>query len=161
MAARDVVIISAVLFTLCLGCFILYFAGNTLADQLLQNNAINETQEFRDAVGGTKTAIGRLDYFALGVFIAFILGIMVTAWLVGSHPVFAIAFVIVDVIVVVVSTMFSYIWDQVTVMTVFGTTINNFPIANHLISNLGVYMAVIGVLALVVMFAKPAGSRGI
>jgi len=161
MSARDVVLIAVVTFVLGTFCFILFFTADTITTEFMNNPTINESRGFETAMDGVGTVINRLDYFVLGVFFAFMIGIMVTSWLIGSHPIFAIAFVIVDVIVVVISTIFSYVWESTTQMAVFGTTINSFPILNHLMGNLGAYMAGVGVLSLVIMYSKPSGSRGL
>lgn len=161
MAVRDVVLICVVTFVLGLFCFIMFYTANTMVTEFMDNPLINETVGFEQAMDGTTNIIDKLDYFVLGVFFAFIIGIMVTAWIVGSHPIFAIAFVIVDVIVIAISTIMSHVWDTVTGTSVFGVTVNSFPILNHLMGNFGAYMAGVGILALVIMYAKPSGFRGV
>lgn len=158
-SASDIIVIVCVLFTLMLGIFITYFATDTMKSQLMGVSAINESQGFGTAMDGVGSLINRLDYFGVGVFVAFIIGLLVTAWFVASHPIFSIAFVIVDVVMVCVASALNYVWEQVTSMSVFGTTINHFPIMNHILSNFALYTGIIGILGLVIMYAKPGGAR--
>lgn len=177
MSAFDVLLVIVLMATLFLGLFISYFVVDTIDTTLMNttNNAslvnyvkdldssgnysMNLSASFDTVMTGTDTILHRLDYFGFGCFCAFVIGIMILAWLTRSHPVFSIVFVIVDIIAVLCASIITYVWDTVVMMPVFGSTISHFPICNHIIENLPYYAVVIGVIALIVTYAKPGGAR--
>jgi hypothetical protein len=55
----------------------------------------------------------------------------------------------------------SNVWYDASTASVFGTTVASFPIMNHILSNLPIYIAAIAVLGTVVMFSRPFIARGI
>jgi len=151
----DVLFIVAIVFTFAIGFLVIHFATNTAVDNMLNAPAINDTKETRESLEGVKETTDRFDYLVLGVFIALTLGLLITGWLVGGHPIFMVLYFIVLIFAVIISAFLSNIWESVSVASVFGSTINSFAITNNLLLNLPVYAAIIGFLGLIVMFAKP------
>lgn len=155
MAAQDVILVAVILFTLTTGGFITFFAANTVVDKMVNITAINHTDAAVDALQSTKTASNRIDYLTLALFIGLTLGIIITGFLIGGHPIFMAIYFIVVVIGVVLSAVLSNVWESFTGASIFGNTITSFPISNHLLSNLPLYVAVVGIIGIIVMFAKP------
>jgi lipoprotein signal peptidase len=54
-----------------------------------------------------------------------------------------------------VSAALSNVWESFSTKAIFVTDMVQFPISNNIMLNLPLYIAVIGVIALIVMFAKP------
>jgi len=91
------------------------------------------------------------------LLIAFVLAIIITGWLVGGNPIFAFIYFIVLVILVAVSAIFSFTWNKLTTTALFGTLVaDKFPAIDFILSNFPVFIAIIGFIGLMVMFAKPA-----
>jgi len=158
MAARDIIFIAVTLFGVGILGFVVVFAGNKMADGMLNNTEINQSAPTREVFTIMKTNLNRVDSIFLGFFIGFILSLIITGWFVGGHAVFMFIYFIVVFIMVVVSTVLSYVWDQITTASVFGVTIASVPITNHVLSILPVYVAVIGLIGIFVMFAKPTAD---
>lgn len=154
-SARDVILIIVVVFVMGIAAFIMNYMGNTAITQMVNTPAINESTEAVTALNSATDVNNRFDYIVFGCFIGFVLAMMITGWLVGGHPIFMFIYFIFVIIAVVVAVVLSNTWEMVSTSSVFGTTIANFTITNHLLTNMPIYAAVIGILGLIVMFAKP------
>lgn len=156
-SARDVVFAAAIFFILGIIFFVVNFVTNTAVNNLIQVPAFNNTAVAKTALTDTQdVANTRFDGIFLAFFFGFILTILITGWFVGGNPIFMVFYFIVTVVAVLVSMIFANTWYDVTTNTViFGTTINNMPITNHILSYLPVYIAVIGIMGMIVMFSKP------
>jgi hypothetical protein len=107
------------------------------------------------AMQAGKDSTGQMDYIVFGVFMALVLGIIITGWFIGGSTIFMVLYFFVLVIAVILSAVFSNTWETVSQASIFGTTIAAFPLTNNIMLNLPIYLAVVGFLGIVVMFAKP------
>ena len=159
MAMRDVILVAVVLFTFGMAFFVINFVGNTMNTNLVAVATINESDAAVNAFGSMADTVDRLDYVLFALFLGLVLALIVTAWFVGGYPIFMFIYFLVIVVGVVISAVLANVWESVTSEVVFGATIANFPITNNLISNLPIYVAVVGFIGIVVMFAKPGGEQ--
>ena len=153
--ARDVILIVVVMFSLAFALFVLNFFANTAIDNMISTDVINESSETVEALESTQDLTERFDYIGFAVFMGLTLALLITGWLVGGHPIFMIIYFIMVIIGVAISAVFANVWETISQASVFGATIANFPILNHLLSYFPIYISVIGVAGLIVMFAKP------
>ena len=162
MAARDLVVIAMTLFGLGLAFFILHYVGTIYTETMIAEPQINQTEQVVEAYDGLNKTLSRLDYLMLGVFIGLTLAYIITGWFIGGNPIFMFIYFLVTVVTTVVATIIANVWVDMTGAAEFGTTIAAFPITNHLLSNLPYYVAVLGFIGIVVMFAKPyfMGAQG-
>ena len=154
-SARDVVLVGVLTFALGMGLFILFYISSSMVDQMVGMTEINQSESAVAALEGIDNVTSRFDYVVFGVFIGLILALIITGWFIGGIPIFMFIYFIVIVIGVVLSTMLANTWSDITGASIFGSTVTNFPITNNILSNLPYYMAVIGFIGIVVMFAKP------
>lgn len=159
-SARDIIFIGVVLFATGLIFFVMNFSVNTTVPLLLNETSINQSQEIEDSFNASVNTANRLDYVFFAVFIGLTLALVITGWLIPTHPIWAIIYFFFVVLSVVISSILEYVWEAITPASVFGTTISNFPITNFIIGNLPVFMTIIGTIGLVVMFAKPYIGQG-
>lgn len=159
MTASDVVLIGVLVFAAAIGLFAIFAAVNPMLNSM-QHSAINESGTAVEALQGTQTMLGKLDYLVLGVFLALVLSLIITSWFIGGNPLFMFIYFIVITLAVIVSAILSNVWETMSGASVFGTTISNFSIANHLMSYLPYYIGVVGFIGIMVMFAKPYVSEG-
>jgi hypothetical protein len=94
------------------------------------------------------------------VFIALSLALLITGWFVGGNPLFMFVYFIVVVLATVAAGVLAWFWEQFSQASVLAASLASFPITDHLVSNLHIYIAVLGVVGMVVMFAKPSFSEG-
>ena len=159
MAARDVLVISMIVFFLAIGFFTINYVMTTMVGEMTTTSEINVSASAVEALEGISSLMARLDYIVLGVMIGSIIALIITSWFIAGNPMFVFIYLIVIVIGVIMGAVLSNVWEAFTMSGQFGTTITSFPISNHVIGFLPYYVAVMGVIGLVVMFAKPAFSR--
>lgn len=159
-SARDVVLIAVILFSIGIGMFMIHSLFNTAVDKMLVTPVINESSAASSALSSAKSLSDRFDYIFFGLFIGLVLALMITSWFIGGNPVFMFVYFIVVIIAVVLGTIMSNVWDSVSTASVFGVTVASFPLTNHILLYLPYYMSVIGILGIIVMFAKPYIADG-
>lgn len=156
MAMRDLPIIGVTLFAFALIAFLAFFITQTFVDSMIAIPAINSTatQDAVQTLEDTKTLMSRTDYLGMGVFIGVALFIIISGYFAGGEPVFTVIYLVIMVISVVISPILSNLWEDVTGMVVFGTTISSFPLLNHIILKLPIYVTVIGFMGIIAMYAR-------
>lgn len=159
-SARDVLLIGVLLFSLAVAAVISHYTMNTFADTMLNITEINESNATAVVLTATKEATDRLDYVVFGFFIALTLALLITSYFMAGNVIFMFIYFIVIVIGVILSAIMSNVWEDIGTLSVLGTTITtSFPIANHIMAQLPIYIAVIGIIGMVIMFAKPTIGR--
>ena len=155
MAARDVLMIGVLLFTFAIGFFIINYVVGEVVTDMTETPTLNDTTGFSDTMGGITKVTGRLDYVVFGLFIGLILSLIITGWFIGGNPIYMFIYFIVTIIAVVLATFFANVWEQVSETAIFGTNVASFTLTNNIMLNLPIYMAVVGFIGLIAMFAKP------
>jgi hypothetical protein len=161
MAASDVIFTSAIIFTLAIGMFIIFFVTQTITHSLVNVAAINESTNAVNVIKGIDATNSRLDYLVFATFLALSLALIVSGYYIGGHPVFMVIYFFFIVIAVIASAILANVWEAVTTNPTFiGIATDNFPITNHLVNNLPYYMTAIGLIGILAMFAKPYNGAG-
>lgn len=154
--ALDILLIGIILFVIAIGFLAFNNAFNTAIDQMKENPQINETEQTVEALEVVQNKVlGRLDYIILGLFVGLTLALWITGWLIGGNTIFTFIYFVVIVIATVVASVLSGIWTTVADLTVFAGNLADFPVAMHIIGNLPFYVAVVGLIGLVLTFIKP------
>jgi len=158
-SARDVILIVILVFAFSIGLFATHYMINESIDQILNNTEINSSSTTVDVFQSGKEVTQRFDYVVFGLFIGLVLALIVTGWFVGGNPIFMFIYFMIVTIATTISAVLANAWESFSQASVFGTNVTNFPITNHLLSYLPIYAAIIGLLGLIVMFAKPFMSQ--
>ena len=153
--AIDVAMVAIVLFAFGLGFFVIHYAVGESVSALTSEPSINDSSMAVDAFDSMSTVTNKLDYVLFGLFIGLCLSMIVTAYLVGGKPIFMFFYFIVVIVVVAFSAVFANVWGEISTNANFGATVNAFPITNNILTLLPIYMAIIGFIGMVVLFAKP------
>ena len=157
--AQDVLFIAVIVFALAIGFFTLYFMANQAYDKMINNSVINSSQPTIDVLNAGKAMTNKLDYVFFAIFIGFILSLMVSSYFIGGNPLFMFIYFIIVVIGVILSIVLSYVWDLVSGSSIFGSSVLSFPLTNNIMQYLPYYIAVIGIVGMILMFAKPYFSQ--
>jgi hypothetical protein len=128
---------------------------NSSIDKMLENPVINSSSATVNALEGTQNLTNRLDYVVFGLFIGLCLALIITSWFIGGIPILMVIYFLVVVFGVVFGLVLQYAYDNISTSSYFSTTLVSFPLTNNLLSNLGLYASIIGIIGLIVMFAKP------
>lgn len=158
-SVRDVILIGVLVFAVAIGLFVINFMMGQTVSKITTNPSINSSAASLSAFQSITTKITpKFDYLVFAFFIGLVLALVITGYFIGGNPIFMFIYFIGIVLAVVLSAVLSNVWEQVISSPTFGTTISSFPITNHLMSYLPIYMAVVGFIGIVVMFAKPQGE---
>jgi len=153
--AKDVIVGIIVVFIFAIGYFSFHFMFNSSIDKMLNNTAINSSAPTVQAFNDAKALSNRMDYVVFIVFIAIVLGVLITGWYIGGHPILMFIYFIVAVVSTILASIFNYVWESVSQASIFGTAVLNFPITNHILTHFEIYTPVIAFLGVIAMFAKP------
>lgn len=155
MAAEDIVVIAVVLMLAGVGVFIVGYVGSTAATSIAAQPVVNESSYAVTAFNALDSATQRFDILFLAVFIGLTLGLIILSWFVPTHPIFYIAYFLVIIVAVIVSAIMANVWELVANHSALVAMLLQFPITNHVLTNLPIYIAVIGFTGITTMFAKP------
>jgi hypothetical protein len=155
MSAEDVIYIGAALFAAGIGLFLISWTSTTFIDKFQNSSAVNGTSADTALQAVEDNVINKFDYIIFGFFIALVLGLLITSWLIGANPLFMFVYFIVVTIGVVISTILSNVWESITRNPKMVATVAAFPITDHLMTYLPLYMGVVGVVGIIIMYAKP------
>ena len=155
MAVRDIIVVSVLLFAF--GIAFLFFnrIGHDITNNLKNNSQINATPEAVSVLNSTNNVINKMDYIYFGLFLGLAILTIVASWFVGGYPLFTALYFLMIILFVVFSTILKAIWTELSSKAIFSSTLINLPITNHLLTNLPMYTAIIGLIGVIVMFAKP------
>lgn len=120
-----------------------------------ESEAYDRTTEFKE-----KNESRLWDYAFLGIFMGSLMAIGLSAYSVRISPIFYWVYGILSMVVLVLGTMLSNIWQEMVSDPEFTTTLVHFPITNSI---LGTYypmvVTAVIILAMVVLFGKPPGQE--
>jgi len=153
MAFRDVLLFAILFLAIGFTMFIGNYIGKTINTELVANPQINASAATE--LASVNRALDKFDYIFLGLYIGAFLAIIITSWFVSAYPVFMWIYFFILTFVVAITTIFSQLWTQLTSSSVFGSTLFSFPITNHIMTNLPLHIAVMGLLGILVLFGKP------
>jgi hypothetical protein len=153
-SVRDILFIAVIFFALGIGMLVLHNVSSTIFNSM-QHSAVNESDTAVIAIQNAEKVNTRFDMVMTTVFIGLCLTIMITGWLVGGHAIFMFIYFLVVVVGVILSAILANVWESVTVVPVLALSVSALPITNHIISALPYYVAVVGTIGIIVMFAKP------
>jgi len=160
MAARDIVMVMVLVFVFAIGFLIVHYAATTMVDSMSGISIINESNATMESLKGVGVVSARLDYVIFGLFLALVLALIISGYFIGGMPIFMFIYFIIVVITVVISTVIANVWETVTTTSVLGASLGAFPITDHLVSYLPLYMSIVGFVGLIAMFAKPLSQGG-
>lgn len=168
-SGRDIILAGVLLFVFAIGFFIARYASVTMTSTILDsagwNNSFNQTDlnVSMYVENATETSGSMLDGVFLAVFIGLIFGILITSYLVRGHPVFMFFYFLLIVVAIILGVVFADVWDDLVRNTYadFGNTIDDFPITDHIITLLPIYLAIFGTLGMIIMFGKPGLERSV
>ena len=151
----DSLLIGVFLFGFGVSFLMIHHAINITVDQMLNNSQINDSTDFVRVMEETKERTNRLDYVVFAVFMAFVISLIIASFLVPAQPIFMFIFLIVDIIIVAMSAVLSYVWVDISTRSTFVANITSFPITTHLLENLPIYITIVALLSLAITYAKP------
>lgn len=163
MNVEEIFFVLVFLFGSALFLFILYYTYGEIKDPI--NDALRGATPDGDATfnytsfsGEVSGGVGSFNTLYPFLLIGLIVMVIISAFTIQSHPVFFFVSIILLGVVILLGSVFSNIFQQITTNENFGTTEDNFNIVSLIMENLPLIITVIVFLTLIVMWAKPGGS---
>lgn len=157
-SAQDIFMFIVVGFSFALICTLGFYLVSqinpTLKDKIggtQANISINETLDIWEA------STGSLDFASVGVIMGLMLAVILSALLVRLHPAFYFLFFILLILAIVVAVPLSNSYELFE--DKLGTS-GDMSITSFIMTNLPLFVAVIGVAALIISFVKMGSGGG-
>lgn len=150
----DVFFIVVILFVLAVAFLIIMFIALSLRTEM------TDTLTAMDNNSGimfnrTITAIPQTtDTVFLIVLIGLIIGILISSFLFYSHPIFIILYIILSLGALLLSTIFSNVYETMYSTSAFNQTLAYMPITNYVMLHLPLFVLGIIALSIIVIYAK-------
>jgi hypothetical protein len=152
----DVAVAAAVLFTFAIVFIIANFTYTNVADKMINTSVISSSNATVTVLNAGRVTINRLDYIFFVLFIGMMLSIIIASFLIPANSIFSFIYFISLVVIVAVSSVLSHVFERITANGYFYTIATlNLPITYNLMSNLPMYVTIVGFLAMVLLYAKP------
>jgi len=161
-AGLFVFMIVAFILVLCSVAFV--FIGTTTYDKLLDNvEVFDKVLEDNDDMDGTRAITGTmgnvanaynvLKWATVFLMVGMIISILITSYLIRARPVFFVGYIFIVVIAVFISAPMSNAYETVYNNPTLSSTFQGFFGATFIFLNLPIWVAVVGILAGIIMFA--------
>jgi hypothetical protein len=152
----DIILLVIFLFVFAVSFLVYYYFTGVTADAL-SNSPLNITE----TQGGIQTlrdlgSQGASQGFLM-IFLALLLGMMITSFLVRIHPIFLVVYILVLAINIFVAVVMGNSYHLITSQEPFTTLAANQPIIVTFMNNIVLITLVSGVLSMIVVFAKVFG----
>lgn len=145
----------AVVLAIC-GIVIVYYVIGSIQQSLDGDAAIPDSAMVSMNYG--LGAVGLFDYLMVFVYFGSMIGAILSAFAVRTHPIFAAIFLLVQIFLVAISPMLSEFYNSIAVSLPAASSM--FPFTSWLISYLPIVTLIISLLIALAMFALPQ-SQGV
>jgi hypothetical protein len=125
----------------------------------LNTAGLNNTPEMRSAIGSISTFTSIINYGTFFVFVGLLISIMITSFLVRSHPVFLIMYLFFIPISIILAVYLGNAYNTLATNAIFISTYGQASLINLFFANLVKITLVANFLSLIIVFAK-FGSAG-
>jgi hypothetical protein len=159
-SVRDIMIIAIMLFAFGLLTVFVVNISHRVNTNLLAIPVMNDSTDAVNLIEHADAAQNMMDYIYLACFLGFFISIIIFGWLVGGTPILAPVYFFIVVIFTFVSVILQLVWQEIVSNASLITTMSLLPITNFIVGHLGMFMAVFGLVGIVVMFAKPQDQSG-
>jgi len=149
---RSVITVIVMIFALAIGILIMLKVTDSMVTGM-QNSDMVDYKYVNETLNSANTLQqGKSDTIFLGFFIALVLGLIITGYFATAYPIFVIFYIIALIVLGVISALLTYLWESISQSTTFLPYLSDIPVTNFIMSNLVMFMSVIGFITLIVMY---------
>ena len=131
-----------------------------LVNSSIRDTAINNVSSSASALNSEDSLVTRLDGVFVTVFVGLALSVLVTSFFIESSPILIPIYIISLGILVSFSAVVQYMFSSLASNVTLASTISNKPMISFLMGHMIFISIGVGVLSMILMFAKPRGSSG-
>lgn len=159
----DIILAIVLSFVLVIFCVIFFYVQNVTSTKLqelaptIQKSFTNDTNVsliISDTIGGTTAAYNTLPWITVMLIFGFFFSILVSSFLVKTHPVFFVGYIFISVISIILSAYISNSYMSLYSTAVLTNTWMNFTGANFIFAYLPIWVTVIAFLAGILMYGN-------
>ncbi len=149
-----IIMIAATAFFLLIAGYISTTISTELKDTI-GSDVPEVNQSFEATINVAQGTLSAIWYIVFG---GLLLALLVTSWYMPTHPVMVPIFIILLVIAVIIGVAMSNAYEQFYAVPQLSDTADTQGSINFMMSNLPYIALVVGVIGLIVTFAKPGGE---
>ena len=151
--AQYLLLAMIVLFTAAIVLFIThYFVNETISK--FRDFGLNDSLPAKRTMNMGVAATGTLDVVVILFFLAMVVGMIIYAVFVPTHPIFLVSFILVLALCILVAIPLSNGYEKLGDTATLEATSAAFPMTEHIMDNLPLYTLLIGAVGIIIMFAK-------
>lgn len=113
---------------------------------------VNVSETITNTVGAVLVAYETFTWITVMLIFGYFLSVLISAFLVKTHPVWFVAYILVTVLAVILSVPISNTYEELVTNPTLASTWINFPGANYIFYYLPLWMAVFGIIAGILMY---------
>jgi len=125
-------------------------------EDIMDNNAVNMTAELAQI----DASFNILDPMFAVFFFGFFLTLLVSIFYIDSHPGFMVFGILLFIIIIFVGMIMSDAWATIASSEQLSGEQVNFPITYHLMTNLPIYLLIMGFIFFILLYATRRSSYG-
>lgn len=142
-------------------CVMMVFISQITYDSLIENApsvqkslSTNYTEAVNTGFLPVVSSFAVLKWGGAAIIIGMILSILVGNFLVRTHPVFLVAYILIWVLMIVLSAPLSNVYETLRDTPAFANTFSGFWMQNYIFENFPVWVTVVGALGAIALFVN-------
>ncbi len=156
----DMLIFLITIFIFAIGLLIFAFVIPSITSGL-GVAGLNESDEGKNAIDElTELGVNGLQKGFLFLFVGFIIGLMISSFLVRTHPIFMFLYIIFLGLTVFLGTFIGNAFEQVASSDALAATLASQGLISIVMQNIVVITLIVGALSMIIIFAKFSGIKG-
>lgn len=121
----------------------------------LQEALGDESAEINASLSAGTAVVATYDYMLLGGIVAIFIGMIILAFMIPANPVWAIVYIVIMIVNIVLCSVVSNTYKNFSESSALSSAAAAMPMQNFIMMNLPLIMFSLGLLVLVITFAKP------
>lgn len=154
----DMLIFLITIFVFAVGLLIFAFVIPEISEGL-NTAALNNTPEARGAIDKiTELGVEGMQRGFLFLFVGFIMGLMISSFLVRTHPIFLFMYILFLGLTLFLGTFIGNAFEQVVTSDALASTAASQGLITIVMQNIVLISLAVGALSIIIIFAKFSGS---
>jgi len=159
-SVRDIIIVAIILLAVGICIATIVYMSHTINTGFSSQSIIANNTKALGVINSTDQSMNYMDYIYFVGFLAFFIAIVVTSWFSASHPVFSVIYFIIVILFTFFSVILQYAWNVLAANPFYVSALLSLPLTSYIMSHIAYFMAVFGLVGLLLMFAKSSNESG-
>ncbi len=153
---KDLFLIMITLFVMAIISMIIFNVYQAYNSDMQTQNIGSDA---RSILNRGEESIEFLDYIFVTVLVMLVILFVVSIFMINTHPIFFVISLLLLIIGIVVSAIFSNTSNSMYSESIFTTSEQTFTFTTSIMDNLPIWILIIGVIGLIAIYAKTKWSR--